>query len=198
MVKICQILYIVLYFEFLGIYLADTIVKNMSSDWYIEHRYIQMYGWLINCLLFYVPLKNFSLDLDLCSALRAFEQGGIFIVPHLLWHGASVFLVSSKGPPHSVASYDTRGDVKDSSRVWMKDMASFLLLHMFFNGFWTYSASHEYKNKSANKRAQPARPQECQWTRPPKTTQTLSTRKPSILSMSTSEFEVNTGGSWWN
>jgi hypothetical protein len=47
---------------------------------------------------FYVPLKNFSLDgdvvvigeglqtLGLCSrsALRAFEQGGIFIVPHPL------------------------------------------------------------------------------------------------------------------
>jgi hypothetical protein len=47
-------------------------------------------------LLFYVPLKNISLNgdvtiageglknLGLCSALRAFEQGGIFIVPHLL------------------------------------------------------------------------------------------------------------------
>jgi hypothetical protein len=34
---------------------------------------------LIDYLLFYVPL-------------RAFEQGGIFIVPHLLWHGTSVFL----------------------------------------------------------------------------------------------------------
>jgi hypothetical protein len=35
-------------------------------------------------------------NLGLCSALRAFEQGGIFIVPHLLWHGASVFPVSSE------------------------------------------------------------------------------------------------------
>jgi hypothetical protein len=48
-------------------------------------------------LLFYDSLKNFSLkcgdvtiageglqNLGLCSALRAFEQGGIFIVPHLL------------------------------------------------------------------------------------------------------------------
>jgi hypothetical protein len=35
-------------------------------------------------------------NLDLCSALRAFEQGGIFIVSHLL-----------------TASYDTRGDVED-------------------------------------------------------------------------------------
>jgi hypothetical protein len=40
----------------------------------------------------YVPLKNFSLiwrrhhfqNLGLCSVLRAFEHGGIFIVPHLL------------------------------------------------------------------------------------------------------------------
>jgi hypothetical protein len=41
---------------------------------------------------FYVSLKNFSLiiageglqNLGLCSALRILEQGGIFIVPHLL------------------------------------------------------------------------------------------------------------------
>jgi hypothetical protein len=30
-------------------------------------------------------------NLGLCSVLRAFDQGGIFIVPHLLWHGTSVF-----------------------------------------------------------------------------------------------------------
>jgi hypothetical protein len=56
-------------------------------------------------------------NLGLCSALRAFEQGGIFIVPHLLWRGTSgfffFFLVSSEGPSYLVASYDTRGDVKD-------------------------------------------------------------------------------------
>jgi hypothetical protein len=34
-------------------------------------------------------------------------------MPHLLWHGASVFPVSSEGPPHSVASYDTWRDVED-------------------------------------------------------------------------------------
>jgi hypothetical protein len=51
---------------------------------------------LIDYLLLYVPLKNFHLygdvtitgeglqNLGLCSALRAFEQGGISIVPHLL------------------------------------------------------------------------------------------------------------------
>jgi hypothetical protein len=54
-------------------------------------------------------------NLRLCSALRAFEQEGIFIVPHLLLHGTSVFPVSSEGPPHLVTSYDTRGDVEDLS-----------------------------------------------------------------------------------
>jgi hypothetical protein len=34
-------------------------------------------------------------------------------VPHLLWHGVSVFPVSSEGPSHSVASYDTQGGVED-------------------------------------------------------------------------------------
>jgi hypothetical protein len=37
-------------------------------------------------------------NLGLCSALRAIEQGGIFIMPHLLWYGASVFPVSSERP----------------------------------------------------------------------------------------------------
>jgi hypothetical protein len=48
-------------------------------------------------------------NLGLCSALRAFEQGGIFIAPHLLWHGAFVIPVSSEGTLNSVASYDTQG-----------------------------------------------------------------------------------------
>jgi hypothetical protein len=51
---------------------------------------------LIDNLRFYVPLKKLSLygdvtiageglqNLGNCSTLRAFEQGGIFIVPHLL------------------------------------------------------------------------------------------------------------------
>jgi hypothetical protein len=37
---------------------------------------------------------------------------GIFIVPQVLWHGASVFPVTF-GLPHSVASYETQGDVEN-------------------------------------------------------------------------------------
>jgi hypothetical protein len=56
------------------------------------------------------------------SQVMAFEQGGIFIVPHLLLRGDSVFPVSSEGPPHSISSYDSQGDAEDlflpgSSRV---------------------------------------------------------------------------------
>jgi hypothetical protein len=87
-----------------------------------------MLAWLIDWLIFYwytsrsrifhlygdVTIAGEGLqNLGLCSALRAFEQGGIFLVPHLLWHGASVFPVSSEGPPQSVASYDTHENTED-------------------------------------------------------------------------------------
>jgi hypothetical protein len=43
-------------------------------------------------------------------------------MPHLLWHGASDFPVSSEGSPHLIASYDLQGDAEElflpgSSRV---------------------------------------------------------------------------------
>ena len=54
------------------------------------------------CLDFYVPLENFSLtqrphhnqgkaSLNLYSALMAIEQWGFFGVPHLLWHGPTLY-----------------------------------------------------------------------------------------------------------
>jgi hypothetical protein len=70
-------------------------------------------------LRFYVPLKNFSLiwgrhhcwwraaKFRPMLGAHGLWAGGIFIVPHLLWHGTSVFLVSSEGPSHSVASFTT-------------------------------------------------------------------------------------------
>jgi hypothetical protein len=102
---------------------------------------------LIDCSLFQVTSRSriFHLygdvtiadeglqNLGLCSALKAFEQEGIFIVPHLLWHGASVFPVSSKGTPHSVASYDTRGDVEDLYSNPDPHGATTFKEYMFFN-----------------------------------------------------------------
>ena len=58
---------------------------------------------LFDCMKFIVPLENFSLiwwrhhcqwraaNFDLCSALMAIEQWGLFNVPHLLSHGTSFY-----------------------------------------------------------------------------------------------------------
>ena len=43
---------------------------------------------------------------SLFGAAYGFRERGIFMVPHLLRHGASCFPVSTDGPPHSVALHD--------------------------------------------------------------------------------------------
>jgi hypothetical protein len=113
-------------------YWQGDLTLNVSYVW--TNRYRTQY-WkgdsecvyfrLIDCLFFNVPLKNISLiwrhhhtgkglqNLGLWLVLRAFEQGGIVIVPHLLQNGASVFPVPSEGLPHSVASYDRQRYVED-------------------------------------------------------------------------------------
>jgi hypothetical protein len=86
-------------------------VKGCKIWFCFEHIILyNTYKWIgYKFLQLNYPLQN----LGLCSALRAFEQGGVIIVPHLLWHEASVFPVSWEWPPHSVASYDTWGGVED-------------------------------------------------------------------------------------
>jgi hypothetical protein len=56
--------------------------------------------------------------LGLCSALRALEQGGIFIVPHLLWHGtgfSSRLLRHAWGCGGSILTRILTGQVSDLS-----------------------------------------------------------------------------------
>jgi hypothetical protein len=83
-----------------------------NIDWLIIYRFMSrsiifhLYG---DVTIAGEGLQNWGL----CSALRAFEQGGIFIVPRLLWYRTSVIRVLSERPPHLVASYDTRSDVED-------------------------------------------------------------------------------------
>jgi hypothetical protein len=106
-----QLLVHVFDFIFSVFKISDFIIQILI-DWLIVYgftsrsRMFHLYG---NATSSGEGLQN----LGLCSALRVFEQGGIFIVPHLLWHGTSVSPVLSKGTPHSVASYDTRGDVEN-------------------------------------------------------------------------------------
>jgi hypothetical protein len=86
-----------------------TFAQARLIDWLI------IYGFTSRSRIFHlygdVTIAGEGLqNLGLCSALMAIEQGGIFIVPHL---AVTRDLGFSEGPPHSVASYDTRGDVED-------------------------------------------------------------------------------------
>jgi hypothetical protein len=51
-------------------------------------------------------------NLGLCSALRALKKGRDLYRAELLWQGTSVFPVPSELALHSVASYDTHGDMQ--------------------------------------------------------------------------------------
>jgi hypothetical protein len=112
---------------------VNKMCKNKAKEWdqirgrvelCLRGKYFILIDWLIICgftscsRIFHlygdVTIAGEGLqNLGLCSALRAFEQGGIFIVPHLLWHRTSVFPVSSEGTPHSIASYDSQEDADD-------------------------------------------------------------------------------------
>ena len=65
---------------------------------------------LFVCVEFIVPLENFSLiwrrhqcrwkatKFDLSSALMTIEKWGFFEVPHLLWHGSTLYNSHLRGP----------------------------------------------------------------------------------------------------
>ena len=94
-------------------YSPETLSQFQSNS--KQYPSINEYN-LFSCL--FVLLENICLygnvaiageglqNACLCSASMAFEDGGIFIVPHLLWHGALVFVVSSEGPVQCSAFYD--------------------------------------------------------------------------------------------
>jgi hypothetical protein len=91
------------------------------QNWYR----ISLIDWLIDWLIIYcftscsrifllhgdVTIAGEGLQhLGLRSALRAFEQGGIFIVPHLLWHGTWVYCgLIRRTTPFSRLLQHTRG-----------------------------------------------------------------------------------------
>jgi hypothetical protein len=74
---------------------SSTVAENRTI--HTPYHDLLPHGGIFIYLRFYVPLKGYFTyietsplpvkgckNLSLCSALRAFEQGGIFIVPHLL------------------------------------------------------------------------------------------------------------------
>jgi hypothetical protein len=85
-------------------YLITCTHEPILSQFIIQKYCSRKIDWLFTvlCRLIYgdITIAGEGLqNLGLCSALKAFEQGGIFIVPHLLWHGTSVFPVHPKDRP---------------------------------------------------------------------------------------------------
>ena len=58
-------------------------------------------------------------NLVLCSKPTAFEQGGIFIVPHLLWRGTLVGGSCSQDHPKLVAFHDNQRKLKTYEELWL-------------------------------------------------------------------------------
>jgi hypothetical protein len=86
-------------------------------DWLID--------WLIDYLVFYFPLKNISLIWRRHHYRWRAEKFRPMLGAQGLWAGRNLyratpavtwdlaFPVTSEGPPHLVAFYDTQGDVED-------------------------------------------------------------------------------------
>jgi hypothetical protein len=82
-------------------------LENSPSQRYMREKrtttlqvWNQRLHWLIDYLRLDFTIAGEGLqNLGLCSALRAFEEGGIFIVPHLLWHWARFFRSHPENPP---------------------------------------------------------------------------------------------------
>jgi hypothetical protein len=92
---------------------CGSILNGLGSKFNTTGLNIQR--WKMTPGSIFNPVQNILLHQLRAAKFRPMlgAQGGIFILPHLLWHGTSVFPVSSERPPHLVASYDTRGDVED-------------------------------------------------------------------------------------
>ena len=104
-------------------WLLDTIfTQSRKNNW--------CFCWLIDCTMFYVPLGNNSFisrryhcwqraaQFSPILGVIAFEQGRFFIVPHLLWHGASFF--SSPEPKAQVSFSDQNLSVVRRCRLRRK------------------------------------------------------------------------------
>jgi hypothetical protein len=93
---------------------CKNVIKGIVSKLTIKFWMCQKCGTMIDWLNIYcftsrsrifhlyedVTIAGEGLqNLGLCSALRAFEQRGIFIVPHLLWHDTSVFRCHPRTAP---------------------------------------------------------------------------------------------------
>ena len=74
-------------------------ISNVLAHLCFKCTYFRFLG--MGELLLQLPL--YILSMYYCMVI---EQGGIFIVPHLLWHRTSVYTVSPEGPAQFVTLYN--------------------------------------------------------------------------------------------
>ena len=89
-----------------------NVDRTYSFEYCWKHNVKLTLTQRFNVCLFFFPLDNFSfiwrhhhymwraVNFDLCSAILAIEQWGLFNVPHLLWHGPNLYMYNDhfRGP----------------------------------------------------------------------------------------------------
>ena len=119
----------------LNIEIFRTFREIRICRYYMHILYTNLYLCLYVCLFVgFRPTRDFSLicpwraaNFDLCSALMAIEQWGFFCVPHLLWHGASVYkikILKVSRQPDTVI-YDVKGKKKPRGTSWYRGIPRF-------------------------------------------------------------------------
>ena len=86
--------------------LHEKVFKCFAQFFFSKYANNAPFSWFQINLTQLIRMLNFSKSIatQVCTHTRAFEQGGIFIVPYtLLWHGSTVFRVSHEGLPCLVA-----------------------------------------------------------------------------------------------
>lgn len=93
----------------------------------IQCQRSQISQWSVGCLLVFAMRKNIeTLSVKDCK-IWAFVWRFwpfFFIVPLLIWHGASFFPVSSEGKPNSFLSYDKQGILRTYSYPYPNEFFS--------------------------------------------------------------------------
>ena len=145
------------------------LLRSESGRQYVYN--VRINDWLIVMLLS-IPFKNVSLRQErshywwMAANFRpllatCLKQGGLFIVPHLLWHGAIVNTISSKGKLRIVTSYNKpevlrthfnldphkiiNGTWISVLSIWcMPVKKSFWLKLVTFDGFISSIPQHKY------------------------------------------------------
>jgi hypothetical protein len=129
-----------------GLYIVSHLPNNEMVARVAQriNRYLQSY----------IPLENISLKwrrhhyqqraakFRSMFSTHGLWAGRVFIVPHLLWHGASVSPVLSEGPFHLVASSYTQLDTEDLYLPWSSQAAA---VRVEVYGYDLY-LRHEFKS----------------------------------------------------